>query len=405
MTGLKKTPNLTIMRFNLRPFDFFLLVLMWGLLSTPQVTQAQFYENFEGEPTTEWRTRTGDGDTQSSIAFRGGYGRITVDARQDRRNVWWAIMETTVSDDLDLERLAGDGYELRVEARIRSNSAPKRVNLHLNTQRTTDFHSHLMEFDIPDTDHWHTISMTTRGFDGRPGDTVNGHLALMDWGRDQFWVDVDYYRVDVVAADEAGPDKGEQVVYPPPKPEPDQFSVVLSPAEAGMIDREYEDVNLSGWRDGEKPVLTTDATKTILLRWDLEEFRGMKADDYGMLELHPYSYYQAFDTGLHAFDHVRLVEILGGKQNWIREEVTWQQFTGGAEPDELYNTQMIVDIDMPKQNGSLIRLHIPRPVIQRMLDGTTKGIAIYPLGAMQASFHLGAAQTDQAPQLYFNPVE
>ena len=52
---------------------------------------------------------------------------------------------------LDLARLARPGFELRVEARIRTDHAPRRVNLHLNTQKTKDFHSHLMEYDLAET--------------------------------------------------------------------------------------------------------------------------------------------------------------------------------------------------------------------------------------------------------------
>ena len=98
--------------------------------------------------------------------------------------------------------------ELRIEARIRVSHAPRRVNLHLNTQRTTDFHSHLMEFDIPDSETWHTISMTTRDFPAVPGDTVFGQMALIDWGLEKYRVDVDYFKVDIVDVARAGPDNG-----------------------------------------------------------------------------------------------------------------------------------------------------------------------------------------------------
>lgn len=378
----------------------FILVFLFFLTS---ITSAQFVELFEGDPASGWQTRTGDGGAKSEIHFRDGYGRIIVDGTGDDRNVWWAIMETTVSGDLDLELLARSGYELRVEARIRSSHAPRRINLHFNTQRTTDFHSHLMEFDIPDAGNWHTISMTTDGFDGRPGDTVNSHIALMDWGRQIYHLDVDYFKVDVVNKEEADPDLGEQVVYPPPTVRPDNFTYSEPAFQAAMIDRRYPGVTLSGWRDGDRTVLTTDDTKTIILRWDLEPYQDRTAVDYGMLELHPYAYYQATGTGLHEFDQVRLVEILDGDPEWIREEVTWKSFTLGRCIDEVFNTQMIVDIDMPEQAGEeVIRLAIPRPVIQRMLDGRTQGIAIYPLGALHASFYSGIQDPQKEPRLYMN---
>ena len=378
-----------------------MLMLLSGWVLLPSGT-AQFYENFEGEPEAEWRTFTGDGGAVSEITFRDGFARLTVDGSEDRRNVWWAIMETTVSDQIDLEQLARPEYELRVETRIRSSSPYKRVNLHFNTQRTVDFHSHLMEFGLPDTENWHKISMTTSGFDGRPGDTVNGHLAMMDWGPGLYWVDMDSYRVDVVRADEAGPEYGEQVVYTNERPDPAEFLYDLPVDQAGMIDRQYPDVNLAGWQEGGTSLLTTDGTKTILLRWDLEQFEGRTVEGYGMLELHLSSYFQAFGTGLHEFDKVRLVEILGGNDDWTRQEVTYDNFTEGRPLDEILNTQMISDIDMPRQHHDVIRLRVPRPVIQRMVDGETLGIAMYPLGSLQASFRYGGENRQLMPRLYMN---
>ena len=90
------------------------------------------------------------------------------------------------------------GHEFRIEARIRVSHAPRRVNLQVATQRSTDDDANLMEYDIPDTTNWHVISMTTHDFDARPGDTVFGHMALMDWGLEKYRVDVDYIKVDMV---------------------------------------------------------------------------------------------------------------------------------------------------------------------------------------------------------------
>ena len=100
----------------------------------------------------------------------------------DKRGIWWALVERKVSDPVDLSLMQKPSHEFRIEARVRSSHAPRRVNLQILTQRTTNYHSHLMEYDIPDTGNWHTISMTTHGFDAKPGDTIFGHMALMDWG-------------------------------------------------------------------------------------------------------------------------------------------------------------------------------------------------------------------------------
>jgi len=81
---------------------------------------------------------------------------------------------------------------MNFELKPKSGLIVRRVNLHLNAQRTTDFHTHLMEFDIPDTVNWHTISFNIHNFDAKPGDRVYGQLAIMDWGLEKYRVDVNY---------------------------------------------------------------------------------------------------------------------------------------------------------------------------------------------------------------------
>src|SRR5687767_12909618 len=231
----------------------FLTALILGLM--PVGAPAQFLDDFAGPslPTDPdgvrgWSFFTGDG--QATMDFRqggDGYASAFVDATRDKRGIWWALVKHKVSDRMDLGRLAQPGHELRIEARIRVSHAPRRVNLHLNTQRTTDFHSHLMEFDIPDADTWHTISMTTRGFPAVPGDTVFGQLALIDWGLEKYAVDVDYFKVDVVDVRRAGPDQGAQVPYHPPVPDPSTFRQTARVAEDAMIDLENPEANLNDW--------------------------------------------------------------------------------------------------------------------------------------------------------------
>ncbi len=107
---------------------------------------------------------------------------MSVDATTDTLGIWWAIIKRRISANMNLNLLRNPKYDLRIEARVRVSSAPKRVNFSLNTERTTDFHSNLMEFDIPDTSNWHLISFTTHNFDAVQGDTIYGQLALMDLG-------------------------------------------------------------------------------------------------------------------------------------------------------------------------------------------------------------------------------
>ena len=133
---------------------------------------AEFVDDFDREEMQldasgrkGWAFMTGDGQAVIDFTQGAGVGVIEVDARQDQRNIWWAIIRRSVSASIDGNVLHVPGKELRVEARIRSSHAPRRVNLHFNHSRTTDFHSHLMEFDIANAGEWHVISMTTQEFD------------------------------------------------------------------------------------------------------------------------------------------------------------------------------------------------------------------------------------------------
>jgi hypothetical protein len=229
-----------------------LLSLLFVLALCPPLG-AQFVDDFDSVQTDPagvngWHFRTGDG--AATMDFRqGGEGcaSILLDATRDRRGIWWALIERTVPDRLDLSRLKEPGTRLRLEARIRVSRAPRRVNLQLLTQRTTDYHSNLMEYDIPDTNQWHTISWTPPDFDARAGDQVRAHLALMDWGLEQYRVDVDFIKVEVVNAAAAGPDRGAQVPYHPPIPDPKTFSQQIAVAQDATIDLVNTDVNFNNW--------------------------------------------------------------------------------------------------------------------------------------------------------------
>jgi hypothetical protein len=380
-------------------FVYFITTLPFLTLTS----QAQFVEDFDGIPASHWITFTGDGYAESSLEWFDGYARFTVDATNDWRNVWWAIMQTSSIDTLDLSPLAVNGYELRMEARVKTSHAPRRLNMQLRTQHTTDYYAHLMEFDIPDTSGWHTISMTTQHFEAEPGDAITAHIALMDWGPLVYTLDVDYVKVDVVNISEANPDAGEKVPYPPPVPHPDDFIISVPAIEAGIIDRAYPDINLAGWVAGGNPVLTTDNNKIVLLRWNLYEYRGREVSGNGMLELTPYSFYNTTETGKIEFDQIRIVEILGGNPAWTNTDVTFNHFLSGSSLLDVLNTQMIIDIDIPNTKDTPVWIHIPEPVIRRLLDGTTKGIALYPLGLLSASFYSGDSMIDPfRPRLYFS---
>ena len=269
---------------------------------------AQFVDDFNGssikmdpQGRDGWAFRTGDGTATMTFQQGGeGYASVRVDATTDRRGIWWALIKHKVSERMDLQQLARPEMELRIEARIRVSHAPRRVNLHLNTQRTTDFHSHLMEFDIPDSDTWHTISMTTRDFPAVPGDTVFGQMALIDWGLEKYQVDVDHFKVDIVDVTRAGPDKGAVVPYHPPIPDPKTFRHAARAVQDAVIDLANPDVNLNNWyvQDGgvRKRVLTVNGTQYVILRFDLSSWSGRQVADHGLLELTTHSVQKTSDA-------------------------------------------------------------------------------------------------------------
>jgi len=399
---------------------------MWDMKSTSRLViglillmswfgaaNAQFLETFDDpelrmDPSgvDGWSFFSGDGDaTIDLVATEEGYASILVDAIHDRRNIWWALIKHRVSEQMDLERLVRPGWELRVEARIRTSHAPRRVNLHVNTQRTTDFHSHLMEFDLPEAEKWHTISMTTRDFPGEPGDTVFAQMALMDWGLGRYRVDVDHFKVDLVNTDRVGPDVGEPLPYHPPIPELGAFGFSIPVAASAVVDIAQPDASLGADSDLESAdqphFLSLGGTRWVILRWDVDAFWGRRVAGPGLLELTTHSLIrnddEEKDSGL-----VRVVEILAGDPAWLGDKVTLESLTGGEALDEVVNPQMIIDWPVTETAGAKTWFTISRPVLQRLIQRRTLGLAIRPLGSINASFF---AENGGAPRLLFNIQE
>ena len=375
------------------------------MLCAPTSAFAQFFDGFDGPRVeigaedVDWDFLAGDG--RATMDFRqggDGYASVFVDATGDRRGIWWAFIKHKVSDRMDLTLLSQPGYELRIEARIRVSHAPRRVNLHLNTQRTTDWHSHLMEFDIPDTKNWHTISMTTRDFDARPGDTINGQMALMDWGLERYHVDIDYFKVDIVEVARAGADNGAAVPYHPPVADPQAFQQQVRVAHDSIIDLANPDVNLNNWyvldAGKKKRVLTVNGAQYVILRWDLSAFFGKQVGRSGLLELTTQSLQRTAEE-IKDFGQVRVAEILGGDPAWEQKTVTADSLRRGKRLERVINAQMIIDWPVAEGDGSKTYFTISKPVLQRMIDGKTLGIAVKPLGSVSASFY--AVEDEQQP--------
>ncbi|MDZ7723337.1 MAG: hypothetical protein U5R06_11175 [candidate division KSB1 bacterium] len=377
--------------------------------------QAEFKESFQNTSLNGWSWFTGDGAVTMDFVRKDGYARIKVDATQDRHNVWWAIIKRNVADDVDMKSLQKPGYELRVEAKVRLSCAPRRINFMVNTQRTTNFHKQLREYDIADTTDWHVISMTTQDFDAVPGDSVFVQLGVTDWGVGRYHVDLDYYRARVLNVNQAEPDAGEPLVYHPPIPETSAFSKHLSVAQDAVIHSEFPDVNFNDWHVGGQDsarVLTVDADHWVLLRWDFCSCAGKRAENAGLLELTTYSVLRGgdyiapygWDLGME-FDKVRVIEIPGGDPNWQQQNVTYNDFINGQDLSQVFNGQMIYDFEPQETRDSRNFITISRPVMQRLLDGTTKGLLLRPLGAIHASFYDSQNKSAAGPKLHFNVIQ
>jgi hypothetical protein len=386
------------------------------LLVISTVCHAQFIDNFDKKELRGWQFFTGDGFATMDFMQQDGYATIAIDATKDPYNVWYAITKRNVAPFMNLNKLKGPDTELRVEARVRIYNPPRRVNIMVNTQKTVDYHHDLMEFEIQDT-NWHVISMTTRDLDTLPGDSLYIQFDVTDFGWDKYQVDVDYIKADIIDVKKAGPDKGIQLPYHPQIPATTTYSNHEPAKQDALINSDYPKVNLNNWQVREKEgvarVLTVSANQWAILRWDLEKFKNAQAAGPGLLELTT----QAVSTGGNykdvygqqlgeEFPRVRVIEIFGGPQEWEQENVTYENFIQGKPYAEIFNTQMVYDIELDASPGAKNFITISQPVMQRLLNGTTKGLLIRPLGAINASLYASEMKEGEVgPKLHFNTVK
>jgi hypothetical protein len=384
-------------------------ILFGGLLTITPLSYADFADDFTDKSIAGWQTFTGDGNAELKFIAMDGFARMQVDATKDQHNIYWTIIKRDVAASLDMEKLKSPDYELRVEARVRPSHSPRRVNFMINTQRTTDFHEHLREYDLGKSSDWQVISFTTRNLDAVQGDQVNIQLGVTDWGLGEYHLDVDYFRAEVVKVKGAKADVGEPLIYHPPIASLDTFKQNVKVKHDAVINSAFPTVNFNRWQSDGARVLTVSVGQYPLLRWDLQTYRGKKADGAGVLELTTQSvqkggsYVAALgeDFGIE-FDKVRVFEIFGGDADWQQSSVTFANFTQGKDVQSVINGQMIFDTDVAEANGKTF-VTIPRPVLQRILDGTTRGLLLQPLGALEVSFYDSEnGDGNQAPTLHFN---
>ncbi len=381
----------------------FLIVISRGICN------AQFLDSFDKKKTEGWFVLVGDGNTKADFVQKTGFASLLIDATNDKYNAYWTLIKRNVSPYLDLSKLKDPAFELRVEAKVRIHNAPRRLNFMINTQRTTDYHEHLMEYDIDDTTGWHVISYTTRNLDAVPGDSLYVQLCATDYGVGKFAVDVDYYRADIVNVTQAGPDKGVLVPYHPSLHDINTFSVHLPVTHDGLINTDFPTVNFNDWHVGIKRVLTINDNQWAILRWDLSKYKNSKVDGAGVLELTTESvhtggnYVEAFgeDFGIE-FGKIRIIEIMGGDAVWDQNTVTYNSFMQGKKQTEVFNGQMMYDVDVTEEPGGKCFITVSKPVLERLISGKTKGLYICPLGAISASVYASEDQSGNGPKLHFN---
>jgi len=381
-----------------------------------QTASAGFVENFKEKTlpldktgVNGWTAFTGSGEATVKLYTQNGRGVMEVDGRADRRNIYWAIIKHDVTRDIDMNALFGPGHAIRMEAKVRISDAPRRVHFQLNTNRTTDYDANLREFDLGDTG-WHVLSWTrTPGsdLDVKPGDRVAVTFGMTDMGRAVYRCEFDYIKAEVV--DAGTPDEGMPLVYRPPIAPLDSFRNAVEVKDDATIDAAYPWVNYAAWSNMSDPegsegveILSATGTQTIILKWDLSQFKGRTPDGWGVVALTT-DHVEWAPTNQEEFGFLRAVEIKGGDPAWDRKTVTRASFLQGKPELDVFNGQLIVDTPPAIHRGETTLIRINPAVMARLISGETKGIAIYPQGAVNASFASSQSPNPgYRPKLYFN---
>jgi hypothetical protein len=213
-------------------------------------------------------------------------------------------------------------------------------------------------------------------------------------------------KVDIVNTALAGPDKGVQVPYHSPIPDQKIFKHQIKVAQDCMVDVQYPDMNFNSWfaQEGEGKVnlMTVNGTQFVIMRWDLSAFAGRRVTGLGLLEITTHSVQRSSDD-IKDFGQVRIIEILGGDPNWNQETVTFNNLCQGQSIDYVLNSQMIIDTKVKEGLGNKTLITISKPVLDRMIEGKTLGLAIRSLGAINASFYSMENESGKfSPTLCFN---
>ena len=360
----------------------------------------QGYKGFEPNNLPGWTTRTGDGNIIFRQKFEEGSAVLIIDARKDKNNIWYAFMHQSVSEYIDFNKLLLPEYELRMEARVKPSHAPRRINMYLSS---LDAGGYLREFDLDKANEWHTISMVTSGFNFDPEKPLMTQVSLMDWGiSDIFELHVDYIKVDVVNVNDEHIQYGLPLEYHPTLLEASAYEEEII-AKTNLIDKSFPDEVVNPWITIENgnsvSLLQVDQSKIILLNWDLEKFKGKLVDGAGQLELSTYGLFRR-NNNPKDFGLIRFCEIQNS-DNSPGNVLTYNSFTGNRGLHELVVSQCIYDSEVNSEKEGKTIVTISQPVMQRLINGESSGIAILPLGLITAVFY-DENNIDLGPALRFN---
>lgn len=367
------------------------LFLIFSLL-LPFSAQTQFIDDFNKPTSTfkengldDWIESTGDGNIYFSQKVQDGYVSLRIDTEKDDRNIWYALIQRAISDKIDVKELSRPHRALRIEARVRPSHAPRRVNLHMPISGFTSPYDNLLEYDLPVANEWHTISMTIKDLTLTKNDRLFAQVSMMDWGNHGIYqLDVDYMKVYIVDTRTVEPDKGRAVRYRPPLADPSYFEISRKVAEDVSIDSSFPQMKLDEWLEGGDKALPVDATKTVLLKWDFADLQDKKVKGEGQLEIYTYRLGRLKENPKD-FGEVRICEIIAGDKAWQQEEVTYQSLLQSQSYHEVINEQTTVDTPLAGERGGKVVVTLSQAVLQRLLEGSTSGLAVRSLGLIDAA--------------------
>ena len=135
----------------------------------------------------------------------------------------------------------------------------------------------------------------------------------------------------------------------------------------------------------------------------MERFKGNRVNGAGQLELSTYNLFRRKNSPKD-FGMIRFGEIQNTNTNWANDSLTYNRLKGNQELQDIIVSQCIIDSEVHPVKEGKTMVTISQPVIQRLIDGESNGIAILPMGLISAAFY-DVTNDHLKPILRFNPEE